>query len=175
MASMLVGPRQVATVSLPEPRAGAGDVVVRVEGCGVCASSLPVWEGRPWFTYPQPAGAPGHEAWGRVHEVGEDVTELEPGARVAMLSFNGFAELETVPAAACVALPAELDPLPFPGEALGCAVNVVRRARIVPGDDVAIVGMGFLGTAVAAAVPARRLGRRRRSGGAARRSAGSAA
>jgi threonine dehydrogenase-like Zn-dependent dehydrogenase len=84
-----------------------------------------------------------------VHEVGEGVARLEPGERVALLSFHGFAEMEAVPAAACVALPAELDELPFPGEALGCAVNIVQRARIAPGDDVAIVGMGFLGTAIA--------------------------
>lgn len=35
---------------------------IRLEGCGVRGSNLPVWEGRPWFTYPLPPGKPGHEA-----------------------------------------------------------------------------------------------------------------
>jgi threonine dehydrogenase-like Zn-dependent dehydrogenase len=35
-----------------------------------------------------------------------------------------------------------------PGEALGCAVNVVRRAGIAAGERVAVVGIGFLGAVV---------------------------
>jgi threonine dehydrogenase-like Zn-dependent dehydrogenase len=148
-ASVLIAPRRVETVSRPVPDAGPRDVVVRIEGCGVCASSLPLWEGRPWFRYPQAPGAPGHEAWGRVFAVGEEVRRVAPGQRVALLSLNGFAAFDTSREDACVALPAELDGLPFPGEALGCAVNVVRRARVEAGRAVAIVGMGFLGTAIA--------------------------
>jgi threonine dehydrogenase-like Zn-dependent dehydrogenase len=114
-------------------------VPVRVEGCGVCASSLPVWEGRPWFRYPLQPGEPGHEVWGR----------LEDGTRVAALCGRGFAGWDVAPAEAIVELPAELDGLPFPGEALACAVNVARRAAVRPGESVAVVGLGFLGTAVA--------------------------
>src|SRR5436853_6960554 len=103
-------------VDVPVPVPGAGQVRVRVEGCGICASSLPVWEGRPWFEYPLPPGAPGHEPWG----------ELEDGTRVAFLADRGYAEWAVVPAAHVVALPVELDELPFPGEAHGCAVHVFR-------------------------------------------------
>jgi threonine dehydrogenase-like Zn-dependent dehydrogenase len=105
----------------------------------VCATSLPLWEGRPWFSYPLPAGSPGHEAWGR----------LEDGTRVAVLTENGLAERAVVPETNVVELPSALDGLPFPGEALGCAVNVFRRSDIHPGTGVAVVGMGFLGSAVA--------------------------
>jgi threonine dehydrogenase-like Zn-dependent dehydrogenase len=55
-------------------------------------------------------------------------------------------------------LPAELDGKPFPGEPLGCAVNIHRRSDIVPGQTVAIVGIGFLGallTALASGAGAR--------------------
>jgi threonine dehydrogenase-like Zn-dependent dehydrogenase len=148
-ASVIAAPGRVAEVERPVPEALPGEVVVRIEGCGVCASSLPLWEGRPWFSYPLEPGAPGHEAWGRVEQVGEGVPGLEAGARVAVLSYHGFAELDRAPAAACVPLPAQLVDAPFPGEAYGCAVNVVRRARIERGQRVAIVGMGFLGSAVA--------------------------
>jgi threonine dehydrogenase-like Zn-dependent dehydrogenase len=138
-AAVVRGPRraQAERAALPEP--GAGELLLRIEGCGVCASSLPLWEGRPWFDYPLPPGAPGHEAWGRTDD----------GARVAFLASCGFAEWAAVDAATVVALPPELDGVPFPGEALGCAVNVFRRADVRGGQTVAIVGMGFLGRALA--------------------------
>ena len=112
---------------------------MRVEGCGVCGSSLPFWEGRPWFSYPAEPGSPGHEVWGRTSD----------GRRVTGLSNHGFAELDVLREDELVELPSALDDVPFPGEALGCAVNVVRRADIRAGQEVAIVGMGFLGTTVA--------------------------
>jgi len=40
---------------------------------------------------------------------------------------------------------AALDGLPFPGEPLGCAMNIFRRSGIRRGDTVAIIGIGFLG------------------------------
>jgi threonine dehydrogenase-like Zn-dependent dehydrogenase len=137
-AATLVAPGRARVTDVPVPEGG---VRVRVEGCGVCASSLPLWEGRPWFSYPLEPGAPGHEAWG----------ETEDGRRVAFLTQHGFAEWAVVDASTLVELPFDG---PFPGEALACAVNVVRRARVEPGSRVAIVGMGFLGRAVAQLVEA---------------------
>jgi threonine dehydrogenase-like Zn-dependent dehydrogenase len=137
-AAVLTGAGSVAVGDRAAPHAGPAEVLVRVEGCGVCASSLPLWEGRPWFEYPAEPGAPGHEVWGRTDD----------GRRVAGLSRRGFAELDVMREDELVELPDELDALPFPGEALGCAVNVVLRADVRPGHEVAVVGMGFLGTAV---------------------------
>src|SRR3954463_12154094 len=110
-AATVVAPGRIELVHVPRPKPSPGEVVVRVEGCGICASSLPLWEGRPWFAYPREPGAPGHEAWGRVEHVADDGTTLEPGQRVAPLSLHGFAELDVVAAEACVPLPAELDDL----------------------------------------------------------------
>jgi 2-desacetyl-2-hydroxyethyl bacteriochlorophyllide A dehydrogenase len=123
-----------------------GEVRVRIEGCGVCASNLPLWEGKPWFEYPMEPGAPGHEAWGRIDANGANISDLAPGDRVAMLSSHGFAEYDYAPASQVVKLPDSLTEQPFPGEALGCAVNILGRARIEPNETVAIVGVGFLGT-----------------------------
>jgi threonine dehydrogenase-like Zn-dependent dehydrogenase len=118
---------------------------VRLEGCGVCGSNLPVWQGRSWFSYPLAAGSPGHEGWGRVEAVGAKVTEVALGSRVAMLSHHAFAEVDLAPESEVVPLPEALDGQPFPGEALGCALNVIKRAAIQPRQQVAILGIGFLG------------------------------
>src|SRR5882672_8254632 len=96
----------------------------RMEGCGVCASSLPTWEGRPWFQYPSALGAPGHEGWGSIDALGDGVAGLECGERVAMLSYNAYADCDVAQADHVVKLPPELAGKPFPGEALACAVNI---------------------------------------------------
>lgn len=140
MAMAITGPRRADPVRAVTRPPGPGEVRVRVEGCGVCGSSLPVWEGRPWFEYPLAVGAPGHEVRGR----------LDDGTRVACLTQQGYAEEVVVDEATLVAIP---EGGPFPAEALACAVNVVSRARIGETDRVAIVGMGFLGSAVAQLVP----------------------
>jgi threonine dehydrogenase-like Zn-dependent dehydrogenase len=124
---------------------GPGQVRIRLEGSGVCASNIPVWEGREWFHYPLPPGAPGHEGWGRVDAVGEGVSSLEPGQRVTCVSGHAYAEMDVTSAQSVVPLPRELDGEVFPGEPLGCAMNIFERADIQRGQDVAIVGAGFLG------------------------------
>jgi 2-desacetyl-2-hydroxyethyl bacteriochlorophyllide A dehydrogenase len=134
---------EIQEVEIPQPQ--PGQVQVRIEGCGVCASSLPLWQGQPWFTYPFPPGAPGHEAWGRVTALGSDVEGLNVGDRVTMLGYGGYAEYDVNDAQAVARLPAALDGQPFPGEAVGCAFNVIKRCGIQRGDTVAIIGIGFLG------------------------------
>jgi threonine dehydrogenase-like Zn-dependent dehydrogenase len=138
-AGVISGPGRTRTTAVRRPQPADGEVLIRVEGCGVCGSSLPFGVGRDWFAYPGEPGAPGHEAWGRTDD----------GRRVAALTYHGFAEWDVAAADHVVELPAALDDLPFPGEALACAANVVRRALVRPGDRVAVVGMGFLGTAIA--------------------------
>lgn len=144
-AAVLAAPRQIEIHQVPLPELAAHEVLVQVEGCGVCGSNLPVWEGRPWFTYPLPPGKPGHEAWGRIVQLGSAVQGLQVGDRVAMLSHAGFAEYDTAAASALVVLPPALDDQPFPAEPLACAMNVFARSGIRISDTVAIVGIGFLG------------------------------
>jgi threonine dehydrogenase-like Zn-dependent dehydrogenase len=134
---------RVETISVPEP--GPGEVRVRLEGCGVCASNLPPFEGREWFRYPLEAGMPGHEGWGQIDAIGEGVTDLSVGDRVAMLSNHAYAEYDVAPAAEVALLPSAVSSVPFPGEPLGCALNVFRRSDIQAGQTVAVVGVGFLG------------------------------
>jgi threonine dehydrogenase-like Zn-dependent dehydrogenase len=149
-AGVFAGARTVDVVDVPVPAPGPGEVRLRVEGCGVCGSDLPVWEGRPWFAYPRPAGAPGHETWGYVDAVGAGVTNIRPGERVAGLSTHGYAQYDVVGGDRLLRLSGIVDEhQPFPGEPLACAVNVFRRAGIRAGDDVAVIGIGFLGAVIA--------------------------
>lgn len=134
---------RISEVAVPEP--GPGQLRIAVEGCGICGSDLPVWEGRPWFSYPREPGAPGHETWGRVDAVGEQCGKVRAGQRVAALSYHGYADYDLAEHDRVVVIPSELDDLSFPGEALGCAMNVFSRSGIEPGATVAVVGVGFLG------------------------------
>lgn len=138
-------PGKVEVVDVARPEPGAGELRIRLEGCGVCASNIPPWEGREWFQYPMEPGALGHEGWGFVDAVDEGVEGFQIGDRVAFLSNHSYAEYDVVASDSAVKLPDALSKEPFPGEPLGCAMNIFRRSGIQPGDFVAIVGIGFLG------------------------------
>lgn len=145
-AARIVEPRRVEVedVAIPDPE--PNQVRFRVMGCGVCASNLGPWLGHPWMQYPLGAGECGHEAWGVVDAVGKNVRGIEPGVSVAAVSYNSFAEYDLAHPDALVQLPGQLRGLPFPGEALGCAMNIFERSRIQAGNVVAILGIGFLGS-----------------------------
>lgn len=146
-AALIRESRSAELVEVPLPEPGPGEARLRLEGSGVCGSDLAVWTGRPWFEYPRPPGAPGHEGWGVIDAVGDGVEGLGAGDRVAGLSYNAYANYDLARAEDLVPLPEGVEH--FPGEALGCAVNVVRRSGIEPGDTVAVVGAGFLGCVIA--------------------------
>jgi NADPH:quinone reductase len=146
LAATIAAPGRVEMQRVPVPAPGPGEVRIRVESCGICGSNLPVWEGgRDWFTYPLAPGSPGHEPCGTIDALGEGVDSLTIGQRVAALSYHAFAPYDIASADAVVPLPAVLDEQPFPGEALGCAMNIFRRCDIGRGMTVAVVGAGFMG------------------------------
>lgn len=144
-AARLVGPGKIEVVEARRPEPGRHQIRVRLEGCGVCASNLTPWSGPEWMHFPTEPGELGHEAWGLVDALGDEVESLRIGDRVAVLSYRAYAEYDLADADAAVPLPEQLDGQPFPGEPLGCAMNILRRSDIQPGQTVAIVGIGFLG------------------------------
>ena len=144
-AAVLAGPGRVRLDEVARPEPGPGQVRVRLEGCGVCASNLAPWAGPEWMRFPTEPGALGHEGWGVVDAVGDGVEGLAVGHRVAALSYKSYAEYDLADAEAVVPLPDALAGRPFPGEPLGCAMNIFRRSGIEAGQTVAIVGIGFLG------------------------------
>ncbi|MCW0403341.1 MDR/zinc-dependent alcohol dehydrogenase-like family protein [Xanthomonas sacchari] len=144
-AAVFEGPGRIVTQRQSRPEPAPQQVRVRLQGCGVCASNLPVWAGRPWFAYPFEPGAPGHEGWGEIDAVGAEVQGWAPGDRVALLSGRAYAEYDLAETDALVRLPPALDGRDLPGEPLACAMNILRRSDIRPGQTVAVVGVGFIG------------------------------
>ncbi|NNM70976.1 zinc-binding dehydrogenase [Enterovirga sp. DB1703] len=144
-AARVTAPGRIAVETVPKPAPGPGQVRIRLEGSGVCASNLTPWAGPDWMTFPTEPGSLGHEGWGVVDGLGEGVAGLALGDRVAALSHKAYAEYDLADAGAVVKLPDSLAGEPFPGEPLGCAMNIFRRSDIRAGQDVAIVGIGFLG------------------------------
>lgn len=147
-AAQITGPGSMQIVTLPRPEPGAGEVLVKLDGCGVCASNLEPWAGPEWMRYPTEPGGLGHEGWGTIEAIGTGVVGLSVGTRVATLGQRSYATHEIVPAARVVPLPRALEGRPFPGEAFGCAMNVFRRSGIRPGLTVAVIGAGFIGAAL---------------------------
>ena len=144
-AAVLAAPGEMTVADVQRPVPGRGQVRVRMEGCGVCASNLLPWAGSEWIDYPLPPGGLGHEGWGVVDALGEGVAEVAVGDRVATLSGAAFADYAIAEADALIALPPALADRPVPAEPLGCAVNIHRRSDIRPSQWVAIIGIGFLG------------------------------
>jgi threonine dehydrogenase-like Zn-dependent dehydrogenase len=95
--------------------------------------------------YPTEPGALGHEGWGVVDSIGETVSGLRAGDRVACLSGHAYAEYDVANASDVVKLPAPVERDALPLEPFGCAFNIFRRSDIEKGHTVAVVGIGFLG------------------------------
>lgn len=145
IAAVLDKPQTFTLYQTPIPNIQDNEIKIRVEGCGICASSIPVWEGREWFQYPLEPGSPGHEGWGIVEATGDKINDIQVGDRVAFLSYHAYAEYDVAKEGSFVKLPQQLGNMPFPGEPLGCAMNIFNRSDISRGDTVAIIGIGFLG------------------------------
>jgi threonine dehydrogenase-like Zn-dependent dehydrogenase len=144
-AAIIDSPGKIILNDVPIPKPGINEIVFEVEGCGVCASSIPLFEGREWFNYPVKPGNPGHETWGRVVDKGANVFNFKIGDRITALSYHGFARFDVAHHEEAIKLPEEINHVDFPGESLGCAMNIFRRSGIKKGQTVAIIGIGFLG------------------------------
>jgi NADPH2:quinone reductase len=158
------GPERLAWTEAPTPRPAAGEVLLRLEACGLNHADLLMRQG-VYLGGPRPPFRPGMEAAGMVEELGPGAPAgtPPPGTRVAAVAASGLqATHAVVPAASCVAIP---DDLPWE-QAAALPVNhltayhaLVTVARAEPGEVVLIHGAtGGLGSA--AVQIARRLGLR---------------
>jgi NADPH2:quinone reductase len=97
------GPEMLELETLPVPRPGAEEVLVRVAAAGV--NFIDVYKRTGLYRIPLPATL-GEEGAGTVAEVGTAVTDLRPGERVGWAGVIGsYAEYAVVPAGRLVRIP----------------------------------------------------------------------
>lgn len=152
---------------------GPGDVRIEVEAAGICRSDIHYRSGaRP---IPSTPLTPGHEIAGSIVEMGQAVASVSVGDRVAvhylvscgscdacraglepfcvageMVGLDrdgGYAETVIVPAPNAYRIP---DTIPFEVAAImmcstSTSLHALRRARLAPGETVAVFGCGGLG------------------------------
>lgn len=132
--------------SIPEP--GPGEVLVRVEFCGVCSSDLGYLAGSP-----AEGRHLGHEVVGRVESA---VGAVRPG-RYAVQTSEGFGDHVVVAPEALVPVPEDLEPrLAALAEPVACAVMAADRSvRTQPPTRSLLVGAGFMGLVLVRLLTAR--------------------
>ncbi len=159
----------------PVPQPGVGEVLVRIEACGLCHTDIHAAQG-DWPVKPTPPFVPGHEGVGIVEKVGAQVTAHVIGDRVSIAwlghacghcrycidgretlcesqlnsgySIDGaFAEYAVVDADFAVSVPDGVEP--FDAAPLSCAgltaYKSIKVAHVQPGETVAVFGIGGLG------------------------------
>ncbi|HRO62380.1 zinc-binding dehydrogenase [Thermomonas sp.] len=164
-------PLQLRQTALPEP--GPGEIRVRVEAAGICHSDLHYRDGVA--SVAKLPITPGHEIAGRVDALGEGVTEVAIGDRVALHYLiscgrcdacargleqfctrgqmlgkhrdGGYAQYALAPArnAIPVAEGVGMAEAAIMMCSSATAFHALRKARIAPGDRVAVFGCGGLG------------------------------
>jgi L-iditol 2-dehydrogenase len=170
--AMYYANNDVRLEEMPRPRAGAGEMVVRVEASGICGSDV-----LEWYRAHKVPLVLGHEIAGEVFEVGEAVEGFSPGDRVAAshhvpcntchyclrghhtvcdtlrsTSFHpgGFAEYVRLPAInvdrGVYRIPPEvsLEEATFT-EPLACVLRGQRAAGVSLGSSVLVLGSGISG------------------------------
>jgi L-iditol 2-dehydrogenase len=159
---------------IPSPERRPGEVRIRIERAGICGSDMAIIHGKnPFAKYPV---TPGHEFSGRVADAdpdsgfreGELVTArpvLTCGQCRACLSGNhnhcadlkvlgvhvdgAYAEEIVVPEEIVKKVPGGLSAdVASLAEPAAVAYHVNRRARLVPGQNVAVIGAGVIGNLI---------------------------
>lgn len=76
-------------LNYPTPACGPDDIIIKTEGCGICAGDLKCYHGASRFwgdenseSWVKPPFIPGHEFLGRIVEMGENVKGFQMGDRI---------------------------------------------------------------------------------------------
>jgi L-iditol 2-dehydrogenase len=173
-AAVLHGREDLRIEQVPMPKAGAGEIVVRVHAALTCGTDLKVYRRGYHARMLKPPIPFGHELAGTVHQVGRGVAAFRPGDRVVALNsapcgdcyfcrhdqenlcdrliFNNgaYAEFLLIPsrivAKNTLRIPTGIS---FEHaaltEALACVVHGLDECQPKSGDTVAIIGAGPIG------------------------------
>lgn len=137
-------------VEQPTPAPGAGEVLVAIEAASLNFPDLLIVQGKYQLKPPLPF-VPGAEFAGRVDAVGERVSGINVGQRVACLSGIGaFATHAVVNAALCVPLPTGFPAVDAAAFIMTYATSyhaLIDRAQLKAGETVLVLGAaGGVGT-----------------------------
>ncbi len=164
--------RDVRIEEMPVPKIGSGELLVRVEACGICGSDV-----MEWYRLDRAPLVLGHEIGGQIVSVGEGVERYKEGDRVSAAHHvpcntchyclnghhtvcdtlrqtnfapGGFAEYIRLPAInvdrGVFLLPDEVscEEATFI-EPLACVLRGQRLAHMRPGSSVLVIGSGIAG------------------------------
>ena len=154
--AMLAEPHRFEVYEVDE-EPGFGEVLIKIEGCGLCNWELGFWHGELNFEgYPHKLG---HEFAGTVVKLGEGCTKLKVGDKVsAMDGMGGYGEYLVVHEYWCEKLADHIDPKIAFGEPQKCAITVLDATAPRPGDYGIILGCGPMGLWCIQALAGRYLG-----------------
>jgi L-iditol 2-dehydrogenase len=138
--AVLTGPGNVTIVRRELSEPAHGQLLIRVTQCGLCSGEVDQWRG---VVEPYPGGI-GHEVAGVVEQVGTGVDTTNVGDHVvAWVPGGGFAEWMVIWAADALVVQPNIS-FPAVAEPLSCCVNSVELTRPALGDDVVIMGTGYM-------------------------------
>ena len=169
-AVQISAPGSVQVITTAEPAPGPGEVLVRVNACGICGTDVHIAAGTYMGSYPV---IPGHEFAGVVEAAGPGTERIRKGMTVAVepnLPCNNcpaclrnqqnhcehwkaigvtlpgaMADLVVVPESAAFDV-GGLDPaVACLMEPLSCVLHGVDKLDVRPGDSAAVVGAGPIG------------------------------
>lgn len=124
---------------------GEGEIEVKALCGAFCTHEVSVYKGD--LTYPTYPRIMGHEAVHVVTRVGKGVTHVKEGDFVSCCWYHGqWADRIIGPAKTAYLLPEKLDdPAHWIIEPAASIVNAVSMMKILPGDRVLLIGVGFMG------------------------------
>ena len=136
------GAEELALVERPVPRAGPGEVLIKVAAAGINRPDILQRRG----LYPPPPGAPdilGLELAGEVVEAGRNGEQLVGQKVCALVAGGGYAEYCVAPAGTCLAVPEALsliEAAAMPETLFTVWVNLFERGFAADGDWVLVHG-----------------------------------
>jgi len=171
MKAVVVRNKEMVLEDVPKPKAGFGEVVLKVRYCGICGSEVHRFEAG---SFPEGAIC-GHEPYGVIDDVGEGVEGWKKEDRVVVIAYEpcrkcrwcqqgefqlcvkkewigigtnpgGFAEYVKAYAPMLVPVPKQVnDRAAALTEPLAVALHAFRSTHVNMGDTVAVIGAGPIG------------------------------
>jgi threonine dehydrogenase-like Zn-dependent dehydrogenase len=162
-AAVFRDPGRIGAEEAAMPSIAANEVLVRVAACGICGSDLHMYRTnthRDLLVRRTDAGQeiPGHEFAGTIVRTGSEVNDYRVGDRVVGVGMGGMAEYVPVPVN-----PFQLARIPAgvsfeeaaTTEPLADGLQMLRLARLQPGENIVVFGVGIIGLGVLQAIAAR--------------------